>query len=128
MKQIISSALQQFSKQAEGSKQRNTAVCVIYTRVSSREQAENNSSLESQKRYCTEYASRKGYRVAEYFGGTFESAKNDERKEFKRMIEYVQKNRSIDAILVYSYDRFSRSGTNASFLSEELKKIGVKVM
>ena len=128
MKPIISFALQQFSKQAEGGKQRNTAVCVIYTRVSSREQAENNSSLESQKRYCTEYAARKSYRIAEYFGGTFESAKNDERKEFKRMIEFVQKNRGIDTILVYSYDRFSRSGTNASFLSEELKKIGVKVM
>ena len=128
MKQIFSPALQQFSKKTEIGKQRNTSVCVIYTRVSSREQAENNSSLESQKRYCSEYALRKGYRVAEYFGGTFESAKNDERKEFKRMIEFVRKNGGIDTILVYSYDRFSRSGTNASYLSEELKKIGVKVM
>ncbi len=128
MKQTISPALQQFSKQTEAGKQRNTSVCVIYTRVSSREQAENNSSLESQKRYCSEYAQEKGYRVAEYFGGTFESAKNDERKEFKRMIEFVRKNGGIDTILVYSYDRFSRSGTNASYLSEELKKIGVKVM
>src|SRR3974390_464350 len=114
MRPIISQAIQQFSKKSESVRQRNTGVCVIYTRVSSREQAENNSSLESQKRYCTEYASKKGYRVAGYFGGTFESAKSDERKEFKRMIEHVKKDRGIDTIIVYSYDRFSRSGTNAS--------------
>ena len=128
MNPIISPELQQFSRKIDPGKQRNTAVCVIYTRVSSREQAENNSSLDSQKRYCTEYAAKKSYRVAEYFGGTFESAKSDERKEFKRMIEYVKKNHRIDTIIVYSYDRFSRSGTNAVFLSEELKIVGVKVI
>jgi len=128
MKTIIPSGLKQFSKQIDTSKQRNTSVCVIYTRVSSREQAENNSSLESQKRYCTEYALKKNFQVAEYFGGTFESAKQDERKEFKKMIEFAKRNKSIDTILVYSYDRFSRSGTNASFLSQELQKIGIKVI
>ena len=44
------------------------------------------------------------------------------------MLEYVRKNKNIDTILVYSYDRFSRSGTNAAYLSQELQKTGVKVM
>jgi DNA invertase Pin-like site-specific DNA recombinase len=39
----------------------------------------------------------------------------------------VRKNKNIDTILVYSYDRFSRSGTNAAYLSQELQKAGVKV-
>ncbi len=124
----MSSEINQFSKKVDAGKKRNTGVCVVYTRVSSREQAENNTSLKSQKRYCAEYATKKGYRVAEYFGGTFESAKQDERKEFKRMISYVNRNKGIDSIVVYSYDRFSRSGNNAIYLSQELQKIGVNVI
>jgi len=44
------------------------------------------------------------------------------------MIEFVRKNNSIDTILSYSYDRFSRSGSNAAFHSQELQKIGIKVI
>jgi site-specific DNA recombinase len=101
---------------------------VIYTRVSSKEQADNNTSLASQKRYCEEYCQKHGYTIKSYFGGTYESAKEDERKEFKKMLEYVRKNKNIDTILVYSYDRFSRSGTNAAYLIEELQKAGVKLI
>ena len=48
------------------------------------------------------------------FGGTFESAKSDERKEFQKMLTYVKRNKEIDAIIVYSYDRFSRTGPNGA--------------
>ncbi len=128
MNSALNPLLQKFSKKEEFNNKRDTSICVIYTRVSSKEQAENNTSLDSQKRYCKEFAVRKKLRIAEYFGGTFESAKQDERKEFKKMIEFVRKNNNIDTILVYSYDRFSRSGANAAFLSQELQKIGIKVI
>ena len=123
----ISPALMGFAKVLDVQNVRSTKNCVIYTRVSSKEQAENNTSLTSQKRYCEEYCNKNGYAIKAYFGGTFESAKGDERKEFKKMLEYVRKNKSIDTILVYSYDRFSSSGTNAAYLSQELQKTGVKV-
>ena len=116
-----------FAKVLDVQNVRSTKNCVIYTRVSSKEQAENNTSLTSQKMYCEEYCKKNGYAIKAYFGGTFESAKGDERKEFKKMLEYVRINKSIDTILVYSYDRFSRSGTNAAYLSQELQKTGVKV-
>ena len=51
---------------------------VIYTRVSTKEQADNNASLQTQKKYCQEFAKKKGLMVMAYFGGTFESAKSDE--------------------------------------------------
>ncbi|MBK6985036.1 MAG: recombinase family protein [Bacteroidetes bacterium] len=56
---------------------------VVYTRVSSKEQMENNKSLEWQRTACDKFAQDKGYVVRGYFGGTYESAKSDERKEFK---------------------------------------------
>ena len=101
---------------------------IIYTRVSTKEQAENNTSLATQKKYCEDYALKNGFEVAEYFGGTYESAKTDERKEFQRMIKYARQNTTIGYILIYSYDRFSRSGANASYIADELKKQGITLI
>ena len=64
--------------------------CVIYTRVSSKEQMDNNQSLEWQKKYCMEYAIKNKLNIQVYFGGTYESAKSDERKEFTLMIKFVK--------------------------------------
>ena len=98
-----------------------------YTRVSSKEQFEQNSSVDRQKDANREYASKNDFRIIEEFGGTYESAKSDfTRKEFTRLIEKVKKSRKKPyAILVYKMSRFSRSGGNAiglvSYLVDELK-------
>jgi len=103
--------------------------CVIYTRVSSKEQADTNQSLEWQKKYCDEYAIKHKLNVQGYFGGTYESAKSDERKEFNRMLKYVKScKQKVSYILVYSLDRFSRTGDSAIYISGELKKIGINIM
>jgi DNA invertase Pin-like site-specific DNA recombinase len=44
------------------------------------------------------------------------------------MLAVIEKDTSVSAILVYSYDRFSRSGANGIFLLEKLKKLGVKII
>ena len=98
---------------------------VVYTRVSTKEQADSNASLETQLKYCKEYAKRKGLNIIEYFGGTYESAKNDERVEFNKMLKFLQRRKNISYVLVYSYDRFSRTGANAAYISSNLKKKGI---
>ena len=103
-----------------------TNVGVIYTRVSSKDQ-QDNTSLESQKNACEQFCLRKGIRIDSYFGGTYESAKQDDRKEFKKMLDYVKKSGRIDSIIVYSFDRFSRSGPNALLLINELYSKGITV-
>lgn len=102
---------------------------VIYTRVSSKEQADNNLSLETQRKAIEEYARRNDIKVIDYFGGTYESAKTDGRKEFKRMLDFIKKPKGkINHILVYSADRFSRSGGAAIKLAQDLReKYGVEV-
>jgi site-specific DNA recombinase len=104
---------------------RDKPFAVVYTRVSSQEQAENNSSLEIQNKLCTEYASRNGLTIKHFFGGTYESAKTDGRKEFQRMLFYIHKDKEISFILVYNFDRFSRTGTAAAQLSEQLREKGI---
>ncbi|MEI8279894.1 MAG: recombinase family protein [Bacteroidota bacterium] len=99
--------------------------CVIYTRVSSSEQAANNGSLETQKRLCEDYAYKHQFLIKKYFGGTYESAKSDERKHFKLMLDYVRRNKDVKYIVVQNYDRFSRTGAEASRLSAQLRKEGI---
>ena len=102
--------------------------CVIYTRVSTKEQADNNLSLETQRKACQQYALKSKYTIAGYFGGTFESAKTDERKQFNNMLAFVKKSKEkISFIIVYSVDRFSRSGANAIYIAEKLKREGITV-
>ena len=98
---------------------------VIYTRVSSADQ-EDNTSLESQKKHCEIYANRKGFNIVRYFGGTYESAKTDDRKEFNKMLAFVKRSKNLNYVIVYSYERFSRSGINGASIADELlKKHGV---
>ena len=93
----------------------------------SQEQAQNNGSLEVQKRLCGEFCQKNNITVREYFGGTFESAKSDGRKEFQRMLEFVRKSKSVSYIVVFNLDRFSRTGSSAAHLSDELRTKGVTV-
>jgi site-specific DNA recombinase len=102
--------------------------CVIYTRVSTKEQADNNLSLDTQKKGCEMFAKKGNLQIMGYFGGTYESAKTDERKEFNNMLSFLKKSREkISYIIVYSVDRFSRSGANAIYIAEQLKKQGIVV-
>jgi site-specific DNA recombinase len=107
---------------------RDGNICVSYNRVSSKDQMVNGNSLEWQDEQIIQYAAKNKLAVKSKFGGTYESAKTDERKEFQRMLAEIKKNKSIASILVYCYDRFSRSGTNGIFLLENLRSLGVRII
>lgn len=125
------SSLDQFQKYAGKNIRPSTegkTKAVIYTRVSTKEQADNNASLATQKKYCELLAHKKGLSIVASFGGTHESAKSDSRAEFQKMLTYVKRNKDVAFIIVYSYDRFSRTGTSGASIKEELKKKGVEVL
>ncbi|MBK7128234.1 MAG: recombinase family protein [Crocinitomicaceae bacterium] len=115
----------QFAKKGIAFKTEGKTKAVIYTRVSTKEQADNNASLGTQKKYCELHAKKRNLTVVESFGGTFESAKSDDRKEFQKMLTYVKRHVDIAYIIVYSFDRFSRTGANGSYIVEQLKKRGI---
>lgn len=120
---------QQFGKKARKSfRIATTNNCVIYTRVSSKDQRDN-FSLPLQDKVCSEYAARYNFNVLEKFGGDYESAKTDERKEFKRMFNFIKKSRQkISYIIVYKLDRFSRTGPNAIYLKDQLQEQGIYIL
>ena len=75
-------------------------IAVIWTRVSTKEQADNNLSLDTQEKACREYAARNGIVVECLLGGTNESAKM-EGKLFKQMITYVAQHRHITHLTAF---------------------------
>jgi site-specific DNA recombinase len=94
---------------------------VIYTRVSTKEAQEERLSLETQMDAIMSFCERQKLQIVEKFGGQFESAKTDGRKEFNRMLTFIKKNkRQIKCLLVYSIDRFSRTGAEAIVIKNEL--------
>lgn len=116
-----------FAKKSDKVSYINGNNSIIYTRVSSREQQEKNMSLSWQKKYCEELCQRNNYNIISYFGGTYESAKTDERKEFKRMLEFIRKSHNkVSNIIVYSLDRFSRAGS--TWLIDQLRGWGVRIV
>lgn len=102
-------------------------VCVIWTRVSTKEQADNNLSLETQEKVCQDYAKRNGFEVDRVMGQKNESAKT-EGKGYQEMITYVANHKRVNVILVYSYDRFSRAGAEAIMTKAYLKSKGISVI
>lgn len=118
----------EFSIPAGKSTRRSGNISVSYNRVSSKDQMENGNSLIWQNERMDTFAVKNNYVLRGRYGGTFESAKTDERKEFKRMLADIKKDVTIANVLVYSYDRFSRSGTNGIFLLENLRKLGVRII
>jgi DNA invertase Pin-like site-specific DNA recombinase len=84
---------------------RKTAV--IYARVSTREQAQEGYSIESQLALLRSYALREGLDVRQEFAEA-ESAKVAGRTAFRRMLERIRKEK-IAAILVEKTDRLYRN-------------------
>ncbi|MDP2385675.1 MAG: recombinase family protein [Bacteroidota bacterium] len=116
-----------FAKQGKFIERLTGKNTIIYTRVSSKEQVEG-FSLETQKRMIEQTCESGGFPILAYFGGVYESAKTDERKEFERMLKFAERSKEkVSYIMVYSVDRFSRSGANAIFIANELRKKNIKI-
>ena len=103
--------------------------CVIYTRVSTVDQAEFGFSLDAQRKACEEYAEREKYEVNKIYIERGESAKTADRTEFKKMIHYVIMNfKKISAIIIWKYDRFSRNLADLIAYREKLNEKGIKLL
>ena len=100
---------------------------VIYTRVSTDEQAQTGFSLRHQEEALRKYCEIKGYKVANHFQDDF-SAKTFNRPEWAKLSEFVKRNRKvIDLILFTKWDRFSRNAEQAYTVIRQMAEKGVQV-
>ena len=101
---------------------------VIYARYSS--QGQNEQSIEAQLRVCKEFAESKGFNVIKTYIDKAKSAFKDTEKrvDFQKMIDDAPSG-SLQYIIVYKFDRFSRSRVDSMMYKAKLKKDhGIRVM
>ena len=100
---------------------------IIYTRVSTDEQAEKGFSLRDQKAKLEKYCQDKNIEVVYHFQDDH-SAKTFDRPQFNLLLDFVKSNKGkIDKLLVIKWDRFSRDLSGALNMITLLKKYGVEV-
>ncbi len=92
---------------------------VAYVRVSTEEQAEHGYSIDVQKQVLEDYASSHDLDVVAKFVES-ESAFKPGRPEFARMLELLEKNKAIGAILVYKIDRLTRNMLDYTTVVEKM--------
>jgi site-specific DNA recombinase len=99
---------------------------VIMCRVSSEEQAKGYS-LDVQFEQLTKHCQRNNIEVVKHYREDH-SAKNFNRPEFHKFLEYAKKHKNqIDYLLITTWDRFSRNMTDAILMLRKLKGLGIEV-
>lgn len=100
---------------------------IIYTRVSTDEQANRGHGRDYQLEVLRKYCDVKGYEIVEEFLEDY-SAKNFNRPEWKRLETYVKANRKyIDMVMFTKWDRFSRNMEEALSKIRMFERWGIEV-
>ena len=91
--------------------------CVIYARVSSKEQEKEGFSIPAQRKLLREYARKSGLQIKKEFTDV-ETAKTAGRSSFGDMLEYLKSEFSVRVILVEKTDRLYRNFKDYVLLEE----------
>ena len=97
---------------------------VIYTRVSTEEQAREGHSLEAQYDICAKFASSRNWNIVDHLQDAGKSGKSDNRTGFQKMIGYVRSGQC-DVVLTHKLDRFSRNIVHILTYMREFAKLEV---
>jgi site-specific DNA recombinase len=90
-----------------------------YVRISSESQ-EDNTSIETQVEGIENYCKAKGWNLVQIFVDVC-SGKDFNRPEFTKMMEMINKD-EINGVMVFKYDRLSRSPVDGRNFTDELEK------
>ena len=102
---------------------------IIYTRVSTKNQAEEGYSLAGQEKDCKTFAEMNGYKVSKVFVEKGESAKTQDRTELQNLMKFcIANKKNIDAIIIWKIDRLTRDIRDFYRLQEFFTKLNIRVL
>lgn len=100
---------------------------IIYTRVSTDEQADKGYSLRDQKERLEKYCQISGLTILDHYQDDH-SAKTFDRPAFQKLLSFCKKNKyQVDILLVVKWDRFSRNATDALMMLRTFSKLAIDV-
>lgn len=102
---------------------------ILYCRVSSERQASEGHGLDSQETRCRQYASQKGYEVAEVFRDSFTGGGDFMlRPAMRELLSYVEINAFKNYVLIFDdLKRFARDVAKHWELRHIFERLGVKL-
>ena len=95
---------------------------LIYSRVSTDEQAETGHSIETQVVLCDRFARDNGYIVTGVYKDPGKSATNMKRPGLQDLLLRCEEDSSVNAVLVQDTDRMARSVNDHFSIKTLLKK------
>ncbi len=100
---------------------------ILYRRVSTTDQKNYGGSLNAQKSSLRDFCLKHQMIVVKEFQEDY-SAKNFDRPEFKRLLQFAEQNMDkIDYLLIVNWDRFSRNAFEALGIIQDFKKLGIEI-
>jgi site-specific DNA recombinase len=100
---------------------------LIYSRVSTANQADEGTSLDSQVRECSLYAEANNYDIAHITKEVFSGAYLFDRPLLNEQRDKIRQN-VYDAVIVYSIDRLSRDIAHLAIICDELERHNTKLL
>ncbi|MFC5702776.1 recombinase family protein [Cohnella faecalis] len=98
-----------------------TMKVAIYTRVSTKEQAEEGFSLDAQRGVLTKFCLDKGYEVVGIYSDEGISGKNKKRPALQKMLKDSASSK-FNLVIVWKYSRIARNLVDTLTIVQELKK------
>ncbi len=102
----------------------------IYIRVSTEDQAENGTSLETQEAELRKYCETSGYLLEDEHvyvdAGVSGSLAVENRKALNSLFDSAR-NKEFNILAIYAMDRFSRNMVNSIMAVEELSALGIEI-
>lgn len=101
---------------------------ILYTRVSTEEQAVKGYSLLDQEEVLRKACFSDNVQIIDHFQDDGYSAKNFNRPNFNRLLAAVESGKcKVDYLYVVRWDRFSRNVENAYIMIHKLRQFGIEV-
>ena len=122
-----------FEAMNESEERKNAMRCVLYLRVSTREQAEKGEgteglSIPAQREACTRHVRDAGWMLTDEYVDRGESARSADRPALKDMLARIAGDRDIDAVVVHKIDRLARNMEDHVAIRALLRRRGVALV
>ena len=102
---------------------------LLYIRVSTAEQATNNNSLPAQEAKVKAFCDKEHLPVVKLFADKGESARTDDRPEFKKMLTYCRQHRDdVSHVIVADLSRLARNVLDQGQTIVELTELGIQLV
>ena len=106
--------------------------CLIYLRVSTKEQAETDEkegySIPAQREACVRYIKERGWNLVDEYVDRGESARSADRPQLQEMLSRVKKDLNVDAVVVHKIDRLARNMEDHVAIKAILKRKDVSLI